>query len=81
MGCAESIRYDLSSLDKVKLLSWSELLTVLDDGKLKYSSIEIDRVVEVLKTKTIADVVGRSHRTRGFRARVKSILHTCFVPF
>lgn len=81
MNCVENTRFDLSTLDKVKLLSWSELLTALDDGTLKYSKIEIDRVVEVLKTKTLADVVGKSQCRSGIGGRLKSILHTCFVPF
>jgi len=79
MECAENVRFDLSSLDKVKSLSWSDLLTALDDGTGKYSSAEVERVVEVLKTKTIGDVIGRKPHPHRVRFKVKSILSMCLA--
>ena len=77
MRRVENIVHDLSTIDKVQLLSWSELLGALDDGLFKYSQNEINSIVEVLKTKTIADVVGRSPRQHGLGSKLKSFLRTC----
>ena len=76
MSTQSDVTYDLSTVENVNSLPWDVLLDILDDETPGfYSSAEIDRVTQTLKSKPITGFLKNSSITATPVSRTVQVLN------